>query len=314
MRIIRRLIAIGVVILWATLTPKVAFASGVERLAVQENGIVGQLHFMPDARDKTTVILLNGSDGGIPSARDADDLAEAGYTVLALAYFQNWQGQPSGLPATLNEIPLEYFFKAIDWLKRQPQVDENRVVMMGQSRGGELALLLASIRSDIAGVVAFSPSSRIWNGIPPAAMPASALRAAWTLDGKPVSYQLSVADNSVPMREWFERVPPVEAARIRVERIKGPLLLVSSRADKIWPAASYADEIAKRLAERGSVYSVQNLQFDDASHLLMGTGPGITKFDIPGTTRSVDFGGTTEGNTRARSEAWAASKRFLSAI
>lgn len=116
------------------------------------------------------------------------------------------------------------------------------------------------------------------------------------------------------MLEWFERVLPVEAARIRVERINGPVLLVSSRADKIWPAASYADEIAKRLAERGSVYTVQNLQFDDASHLLMGTGPGITKFDIPGTTRSVDFGGTTEGNTRARSEAWAATKQFLAAI
>ncbi|WP_344694047.1 acyl-CoA thioester hydrolase/BAAT C-terminal domain-containing protein [Sphingomonas cynarae] len=284
--------------------------STATRIEVRQDGLVGRLHLMSGMRSQTAVIMLNGSDGGVPSARDADDLAANGYPTLALAYFQDWRGQPDGVPASLNDIPLEYFFRAIDWLKRRSEVDPARIVVMGQSRGGELALLLGSLRPDLAGIIAFSPSSRVWSGIPAYGAPPAAMRPAWTLAGQAAPFQDTAFDPALPMRQWFERAKPIEAARIQVERIHGPVLLASSKADTIWPADTYADEIAARLRTRPGKARVINLTFDDASHLLMGIGPGITKMEVPGAGFTFDFGGTAAGTARARAAAWAASKRL----
>lgn len=288
-----------------------AMGAEIKAIPVRENGIVGVFHLAPDMRRRPVVVMLNGSDGGTPSARSAADLVASGYPVLSLAYFQDWNGQPAGLPASLNAIPLDYVFRAIDWLKAQPAVDAGRIVLMGESRGGELALLVASLRPDVAGVMTFSASSRVWNGIPRTYDPATPPGPAWTLGGRPVPFQTSVPIPDLPMRQWFERVSPIDAARIRVENIRGPILLVSSKADGIWPGNLYADEIAAHLQNRRDHAAVRNLQFDDASHLLMGVGPGITTFEIPGTGQVVNFGGTPAGTVRARAEAWDAAKQFL---
>lgn len=278
-------------------------AAPVQTDLVRESGIFGEMHYAAGAQRKTTVIMLNGSDGGIPSARDANDLVQSGYTVLSLAYFKDWNGRPNGAPNALREIPLEYFYRAIDWLKAQPQVDPRKVVLMGQSRGAELALLLGSRRRDIAGVVAFSPSSYVWHAVGVAGVP------AWTSDGKPVPYRASADDATLSPYDLFAKAPPMIAARIPVENIKGKVLLLSSKTDGVWPASIYADEISTALRKRGR--RVRNVQFDDASHLLMGTGPGITRFEIPGTTMTFDFGGSPEGNKHARAEAWALAKQYL---
>lgn len=307
-----RPIALTLAALIGTIPAPASFAADIETVPIRAGGIVGELHYPSTAHHATAVIMLNGSDGGTPSAKDADDLARSGYTVLALAYFKDDRGQPEGLPASLNDIPLEYFFHAIDWLKARPEVDRSRIVLMGQSRGAELALLLGSIRRDVASVIAFSPSSHVWQGIPPRG--STEMRPAWTLGGKPVPYQLNAFDPKLPTREWFARATPIEAARIHVEDIHGPVMLVSSKTDGLWPATAYADEIAATIAAHHPDHPVTNLQFDDASHLLMGTGPGMTKFQIPGTTTTFDFGGTPQGNARARAKAWAAAKNFIAAM
>lgn len=281
---------------------------------VRENGIVGRFHAMPDAHAATAVLLLGGSEGGLPPARDADDLARSGHPVLALAYFKNWQGQPAGLPAGLSQIPLEYFFRAIDWLKRQPQVDPRRIVVVGQSRGAELALLLASLRPDLAGVIAFSPSDQVWSGLSIFGPRSAVQQPAWTLNGVPVPYQQVAPASGAPMRAGFEQATVDPAARIHVERITGPVLLLSSKADGIWPSTVFADEAAAMLARRRGKARVENRQFPDASHLLMGTGPGMTTLQFPGTSFRIEFGGTPEGTAEARAAAWAATKRFLAEI
>jgi dienelactone hydrolase len=288
--------------------------TAVEQVEVRQDGIVGRFHFASGARARTAVILLGGSEGGLPPAKDADDLARSGYPTLALGYFKDWRGQPDGLPASLNEIPLEYFFHAIDWLKRQPEVDPDRIVLMGQSRGGELVLLLGSLRPDVAGVIAFSPSDRVWGGLSFFGPPATAPRPAWTLAGNAVPFQKVAPQRGGPMRDWFTRSQPDEAARIPVDRIRGSVLLISSKADALWPSTTFADEAAAALAKRPGKARMENLQFDDAAHLLMGTGPGMTKLQFPGSSFSIDFGGTPEGTAKARAAAWQAAKRFLAKI
>lgn len=312
----RRQLLIGstAALVTAAASARLPLPPAVARIDVRQDGLVGRFHVAPGMRSRTAVIMLNGSDGGLPSARDADDLALSGFPTLALAYFKDWRGQPDGVPGSLNEIPLEYFFGAIDWLARREEVDPAKIVLMGQSRGGELVLLLGSLHPDIAGVIAFSPSSRVWNGVPLYGAAPEPVRPAWTLAGQPVPFQVSAFNPTIPMRQWFERAKSIEAARIPVEAIRGPVLLASSKADKVWPADIYADEIAARLVTRPGRGRATNLQFDDAAHLLMGTGPGMTKLEVPATGFSFDFGGTPSGTAHARAAAWDASKRLCAGL
>jgi hypothetical protein len=74
-----------------------------------------------------------------------------------------------------------------------------------------------------------------------------------------------------------------------------------------------SDAVVARLKAHDFAYPVENLQFDDSSHLLMGFGPGLVKFGIPHIWE-MDFGGTPEGTRKARDSGWAKSKEFLAGI
>src|SRR6266540_3724877 len=84
------------------------------------------------------LLLLGGAEGGMHED-DAALLAAHGYAALALAYY----GLP-GLPATLQNIALEYFEAALTFLQRHPHVRGDRFAVMGASKGGEAALLVAA--------------------------------------------------------------------------------------------------------------------------------------------------------------------------
>ena len=285
----------------------------VSSTPIAERGVIGEFHLSKEKSSRTAVIMLSGSDGGIPSPAFARDLAASGIPTLALAYLQDASGRPEGVPAAA-PVPLETVFRALDWMRRRVDAAPDRLILMGLSRGAELALLVASLRPDVGGVVAFSPGSHVWGGV-------SSSRgyvfdtAMWTLGGRAMSYQVHLPKLGRPVREWFSAAPDVEAARIRVEAIGGPILLVSSTADAIWPAAEYADFIEGRLRQATFPHLVCNLKFSDASHLLMGSGPAPTEIVLPGTNGYVmRFGGSAVGTFNARNLAWSATKQFLHEI
>ncbi len=282
---------------------------------VRQDGLVGRFYTAPGMHHRTAVLMLGGSNGGYPYDRAAQNLAAAGYPVFALAYFKSvMTRQPSGLPDHLADIPLEYFFHAIDWMKRRPEVDPERIALMGESRGGELVLLLASLRPDVAGVIAYSPSSVVWAGLDP-----TNRKPAWTLGEKPLPYLVNATYTPKTALASFENVlagtPPEEraAVAIRVENIRGPVLLISSRSDNLWPSSQMADAVAARLKEHDFIYPVENIQYTDASHLLMGFGPGITKIGFP-PDWGFYFGGSAKGTHQARDAGWATAKAFLARI
>jgi len=109
------------------------------------------------------------------------------------------------------------------------------------------------------------------------------------------------------------------AAAIDVEHIHGPVLLISSRADAMSPSARMANDIEARLRANGFSYRIENAQYDDASHLLMGFGPAMTELQVyePGTNRvrfTMHFGGTAAGTEAARNAGWARVKEFLAGL
>jgi len=283
----------------------------VQRVEVREGGLVGRFYAATGASRRTGVMMLTGSGGGYPDDYAARDLARAGYPVLAIAYFRTRAGDPPELEQKeLRNVPLEYIFKALDWLEARPEVRADRIVLMGESRGAELALMIGALRPDVAGVIAFSPQEVRWGAV-------GGGGAAWTLNGKPLPYAVGVYNRATPMSQFTDVLDgPADArnaAAIDVEHIHGPVLLISSRADAMSPSARMANDIEARLRAHGFKYGIENVQYENASHLLMGFGPGITEIRVRNTF-TMHFGGTAEGTETARNSGWARAKEFLSRL
>ena len=90
---------------------------------------------------------------------------------------------------------------------------------------------------------------------------------------------------------------------IPVERIHGPVLLVSAGDDLAWPSLRMGREIKARLSERPNRAEVQLWEFPLAGHALPPPGIGT----------NVSLGGTWSGNALAQHDAWSRLRAFLHA-
>jgi dienelactone hydrolase len=302
----------AVLVCAALLTPRLMHAQPTpptsEELRVESTGLAARFH-APAHRAGAAVIVLNGSDGGYPPERLGEELARRGHAALRLAYFSGFLSAPiRGLPTRLSEIPLEYIERAIDWLARRTG---RPVVLMGESRGAELALLVASRRADVTGVVAFAPSSAVWQA--PRFSPREPVGAAWTVGGRAVPYLIDAGDSAASGVERFAQTlaKGTGDAGIPITRVRGRALLIAGGDDRIWPAAQMAESLAA-LARRAGGPRVEVLRYPDAGHLLMGPGAGRERF--VGSGWVVEFGGTAAANRAARDEAWARTLAFLDTL
>src|SRR5262245_31509615 len=167
----------------ATLT-RLYVAPGVKSLEVREAGLVAKLYEPEKGGPHPGVLVLGGSEGGIRSAEaNAALLASHGYAALAVAYFGM-----EGLPQRLAGVPLDYLKKAIDWMGARETIDRQRLAVFGGSKGGELALLLASRFPALKTVVAYVPSHVAWQGIGGAG-------SSWTYQGQPTANARAQADS-----------------------------------------------------------------------------------------------------------------------
>ena len=271
-----------------------AKCAALRELTVEEHGFAATFYDAPESDLPVGIIALGGSEGGKPVWR-AKALAKEGYPVLALAYFK-----APGTPDYLDEIPLEYFDEPMRWFAEQPAMRGKKIVLIGGSKGAELALLLASRKREIQGVIAISPGSAVFQGIPKVFWPP---RSSWTYKGKPipfVPYDVSRGVDTNNLRPLYEQSlshpKKVERAAIEVEKINGPILLLSGKEDGMWPAAEMASSIEQRLAANDFPHSVVQIPYEDAGHTL---------------NEYYMIGGTKEGNQQARVDSWQQIKDFL---
>jgi uncharacterized protein len=280
----------------------------LEPSAIRDNGLVANFHRPLTSGTHPGVIVLGGAGGGLGSPNAVGSLlAEQGYAALALAYFGF-----EHLPARLEEIPLEYFKSAIEWMRSQPSVEPRKIGVVGTSKGGEAALLVSATYREIRAVVAYSPSHVVFQGINEAWSDASASKSSWTLNGKPVPFVPFRMDNDCIERYGFylglylgslQDQHAVERAVIPVERINGPILLASGTDDAIWPSSMMCERVVERLKQRHFAFSFQHSSYDGAGHLLAGPSrlAPVRSIDAGG----MAIGGTAEANAAARDDAWA---------
>jgi len=274
-----------------------AIAADVRRMTVADDGFAADFFPTDHAQESVGVLVLGGSEGGKP-IRLAKDLAHAGYPALALAYFR-----APDTPDALDMIPLDYVDKPIAWLSQHMGAGGKGIVVVGGSKGAELALLLASRDARICGVIATAPSSVVFQGIPKVFFPP---RSSWSNEGEPVPfvpYDLRGGVDPKKLLSLYERSlkqkDAVDKASIAVENIGGPILLLSGSDDKMWPSATMAAAICERLDEHEFPHPYEHVDYPDAGHTL-------NEFFM--------LGGTKQGNKQARLDSRKRMLEFLHEI
>lgn len=296
--------------------------TGLVRRPVEEGDLVGTLFHPASGAPYPAVVTLGGAGGGL-SEGGAKTLASEGFAALALAYFG-----VDPLPEDLVEIPLEYFEIAIRWLKDQPAVAGNRVAVVGNSKGGELALLLgAAYPEDIGAVVGYAPSGVVWRSIPfEREVYHGGPRSPWSYRGSPVPFA-ELPGPSIPemvrmteyffegrpisTRGFFERALDDEAAvaeaSIPVEKIEAPVLLISGTDDRLWPSTRLCGMVIERLKANDHPFPYEHLRYEGAGHMISLPG-----YEPARSWRNrYELGGSREANERANADSWTKVLGFL---
>ncbi len=220
---------------------------------VREYGLVGKLYLPPGTR-LPGMLVLTGSRGGL-ALQTAAALASRGYAALALGYFGI-----EGRPADLAETPLEYLETGLAWLGAHPDVDAAALGVTGTSKGGELALLLGATFPSVRAVVAYVPSTLVYDW----SRDGTRIKSSWTRGGKGLPCARFDASRMVfgarphSLRAGYAAAlddpEAIERAAIPIERTRGPILMISGEADAMWPSSEYAELGMRRLVRHRFAY------------------------------------------------------------
>ena len=298
-------------------------AEGVTRREVREEGLVGTLFLPAGPGPHPAVMILNGSGGGINEPRAAL-YASHGYAAFALGYFK-----APGLSDYISATRLEYFETALAWLHRTLKPLHGFVALSGQSRGGELVLLLGTLfPASVSAVIGYVPGAVVHcaqNACDPAL---GREGPAWIYRGRPLPHVWE-NNRTATWAPWDEGPEPrrhadalltalqdpeaVARARIPVEKIRGPVMLLSATDDGSWPSSLYGRMVAERLAQSGHPHAVSHLDFEGAGHSILFPYVPTTQLGYahPVSGRRSTSGGTPAHNAHADEASWQGVLRFL---
>jgi uncharacterized protein len=224
---------------------------------------VEQKLFLAPGSNRPLLVGLGGAEGGNGWAAERwagqrQRFNDAGFAMLALGYF----GAPN-TPEKLDRIALEGVIAAIEQAQQSPQVSDQCVVLIGGSKGAELALLLASHYPQINAVIAVVP--------PSAAFPAhtdAMVTSSWAHHGQQIEFlpmpwsatwDLISGDLHGVMRRMLANKEQLTRASIPVERIRGPVLLISATEDEMWPSTQMSELMMARLKSAQFPFPYQHL-------------------------------------------------------
>ena len=219
--------------------------------------------YAPDGAPRPLLVGLGGSEGGNAWTRgmwkaQRDRFLDQGYAMLAVGYF----GMPNS-PEHLDRISLDGIHDAILKAAKDPRVDARCIALIGGSRGGELALLLASHYPDISAVVAMVPGSAVFPALTDALT-----TPGFSLHDRPLPFvpvpwsatpNLLVHDLRGAFDKMVTNTAAMKTAAIPVERINGPVYFVSASQDEFWPSREMSDAMMARLKQHGFQHPAEHL-------------------------------------------------------
>ncbi|WP_319004749.1 acyl-CoA thioester hydrolase/BAAT C-terminal domain-containing protein [Microbulbifer variabilis] len=187
----------------------------------------------------------------------------------SLAYFKE-----KGISQTLDQIPMEYFIEAINYLENHPLIDSSKIGVVGGSRGSEAAFLLASMDSRIKSVVVTTPSKVAWYGL-------TVPKSAWTIGGQDIPALGLELDSNAKLLDRFtvalENKTNVNKSLFKFENINGPILMISAENDQVWPSFQMSKDIEVYLKSKQFKHKVVHNSYKTGHGFSKETAPEIKK-------------------------------------
>ena len=256
----------------ATATLKRQLTATSSTQTVAKNGFAATFYTPAAAKPGAAAVLVIGGYPAGEFTPVALGLATAGYPALAVAYYD----QP-GLPKCQCSTPLEYFARAISWLRAQPAARGRPIVLYGGSDGTQPAQLLAAYQPHLAAAVVLnSPADQV--------QPAQGgTGPGWTYGGKPIQ----------------------PGTLIPVSKIRVPVLIGDGGADAVWNSAGSATAITSEIEHTPGHAPVTNLYYPGAGHYYFGVPPYYPYFT------QASEGGVPQANALAVEQFWTRMLTFL---
>ena len=189
-----------------------------------------------------------------------------------------------------HNYPLERVGKAINWLKNN---GNGKIGIVGASTTATLALTAASYFHDITLTIAMTPSDFIWQGFEQGKKDGCGEwpvegESLFTYRGKPLPYmpfcykhpkywqvvreEAKRTDNMTASRKVFDDSeaahPITEDEFIKIENIKGKLLMIGAEDDCLWNAAKYIKRAERRLAEKPHDCDAELVVYKHGTHFV----------------------------------------------
>jgi pimeloyl-ACP methyl ester carboxylesterase len=232
----------------------------------RKHGHVELKLFLAASEDQPLIVAFGGSEGGNVLASDQlkqerDKFLERGYAFLAVGYFGT-----KTTPASLDRISLNAIHDSIaSIISRHSRINKNKVALYGGSRGGELILNLASRYKDYDAVIAIVPS----NVTLPTRFGWGAT-SSWSFFDEEVPYLSSTnTSDRGASGDFFNELSrmladeqAVSRAAISVERINGPILLLSAEGDEVWPSTLMCNKMMERLKSNHFNYPIEHIALE----------------------------------------------------
>lgn len=207
--------------------------------------------YLGEGNKQPLIVGFGGSEGGNAWASKGwkkirDQFTDMGYAFLAIAYFGS-----ESTPEKLDRIALEDINNAIKEATKNPKVDKKKIAIIGGSTGGGLALVIASYFRNIKCVIGIVPSHVVFPG-----HTEQLTTSCWTFRGKELPFvpvneealrQMAEGDYRAAFEAALSDSIAEHKALIKVEKIKGPILLISATEDDMWPSQPMSDKIVSRL-------------------------------------------------------------------
>lgn len=279
-------------------------APGVRRVEVRQRGVVGTLFLPPGVGPFPAVLDMWGMGGGLSEYRAAL-LASRGYASLALVYI--YHRDLPGPPDQYN-VGDDYYQTAFSVLQSHPQVCTDRVGILGISFGAVLALKMASEFPKITPrcvIGVNGPSSIQFSQLKGSMMEQFEMhRDEWVYDEHGnVSFKNIATPSLVPAQR-----------KLKVERIRCPMMLVVGEDDMSTAAVESADEMEARMKSSGNAHLLSRHSYPGAGHLIEPPYTPCTRassFTLCTETVITLWGGDTRLHAVAQEDSWRRILGFL---
>ncbi len=247
---------------------------------LEKEGFLGTFYESKVPTDKAIILVGGSGEKREFVEKRSEALWKEGFHVLSLGYYL-WKPLS---PHTVS-IPIDYAEKAVDFLKNKCPVSISKIGMTGLSLGAAYTLLCASYLPDISCVVSVSGFDFVVEGCKN--MIFRQHKSYFSFHGEDVPYEPAEALSHIgkTLRAWkndprygskaMNRFyynecfsDRTDASRIKVENIKGDVLLLAPAYDDTWPSDIAFPRIMKVLEEKQFPYRHECVIYEKASHYL----------------------------------------------